>query len=516
MPALLLRWLVACVALAAAGRAEEPALDVRDERRWRDALAAGRIAAAQEAAAEMLRAPHSRAGLLLWEALVRAHRRVERSDATLPELEAQRDALRAERARAEESTSPTQVKRLDRQLADFESRIAAQLATRQVELRLRVVVRDAFSRVVARLLHDGADALAGLLLRELERERETPARCLLLELLGELRSGLVMVPLMEQAIASRAPVEVRLAALVALGRRGDPGAAPAAAAALDHPDWRLQVEAVEALRRFHQRSAIPLLIARLERAQGRLLDDLGAALRSLSGQRFAADAATWRRWWDEHGATFAMPREPARAAEVAAAGEERAPPAGGTQFFGIGSFSKRLVFVIDFSGSMNEAAGSGGGRTKKTAACAQLAAALAALPSDARFEVLAYSSSVEAAFGALVPADDEHRKAALDFVQDRRPGGGTDLHGALLAALALAESGRARPGQGAPALDTLFFLTDGQATDGRVRTPEGIRVAVADANRALRVRIHAIGVGSHDAAFLAALAADHGGTYAAR
>ncbi|MBL8840155.1 MAG: VWA domain-containing protein [Planctomycetes bacterium] len=507
---------------------DEPPLAATVVQRWREQLAAGRVQAAQEAVAAMVAAPHSRAGLLLYEAALRAERRIARADAKQPDLARERAALLAERAAADPSATSVR-RRLDERLALLERDEVEQAALRQVEERLREVARAGYRRVVALLLDDAADELARLLLQELVEEREAVADLLLIELLGAVRSPRVMVPLMELVRDKATAVELKIAALVALGRRGDAGATPAAAMALGHADWRVQVEAVEALRRFHQPSSIALLIQQLDRADGRLRDDLGRALVSLTGQRFAADAATWRRWWAEAGGSFVPPpapaapllataADPASGAEGAAAGAD-AGGAGGTQFFGVGSFSKRLVFVVDLSGSMREPAPRGtdrsAARTKLEVAASQLAAAIAALPSDARFEVITYADTASAVFGALELADDAHRQQALAAVRGRGTGQGTNLFGALEAAFAVGESAKRR-GSGGPAVDTIFFLTDGQPTAGRIVAPERILAAVADWNRTRRVRLHAIGIGSHDRAFLAALAEQNSGTYVAR
>lgn len=511
---------------------DEPPLAAPVVQRWREQLAAGRVQAAQETVAAMVAAPHSRAGLLLYEAALRAERRIARADAKQPDLARERAALLAERAAADPSATSVR-RRLDERLALLERDEVEQAALRQVEERLREVARAGYRRVVALLLDDAADELARLLLQELVEERELVADLLLIELLGAVRSPRVMVPLMELLRDKAVAVELKITALVALGRRGDPGATPAAAMALGHADWRVQVEAVEALRRFHQPSSIALLIQQLERADGRLRDDLGRALVSLTGQRFAADAATWRRWWAEAGGSFVPPPAPAapllaNAADTANAPESAADGAaggatggatGGTQFFGVGSFSKRVVFVVDLSGSMREPAPRGtdrsAARTKLEVAASQLAAALAALPSDARFEVITYADTASAVFGALELADDAHRQQALAAVRARATGQGTNLFGALEAAFAVGESAKRR-GSGGPAVDTIFFLTDGQPTAGRIVAPERILSAVADWNRTRRVRLHAIGIGAHDRAFLAALAEQNSGTYVAR
>jgi hypothetical protein len=405
-------------------------------------------------------------------------------------------------------------------LAKLEGELGELAAQRQVEERLSVVARDAYSRMLPRLLPDACDQLARLLITKLEQENDLAADVLSIEMAAPVRSGRVMVPLMTLLRERTIAVELRLALLVGLGRRGDASAAPAVVPSLDHPDWRVQDEAIEALRRFHQRSSIPLLIARLEHATGRVRDDLGTALQSLTGERLAADAATWRGYWERTGGNAAMPAHPAqrdREALLSGAAQSDAAP-GGTEFFGLGTYSRRIAFVLDVSGSMRQPAliGTDRTRTKLDVARSHLRQAIAQLPSDAVFEILLYAGTVRGCFGRPTAVDDLSRRTATEFLETTL-GDGTDIHGALQAAFALAEpAGRAAAGA-SPAIDTIFFLTDGEPTAGRVQAPELILREVASWNRVRRIRIHAIGVGAdHDRVFLAELAAGSGGTYAAR
>ncbi|MSR45810.1 MAG: VWA domain-containing protein [Planctomycetes bacterium] len=501
-----------------AARGEEPAFDSLRAQRLRERLAQGHVSEVQAAVAEMAEAPHSRHGLLLWEATLRAIRRVEAADRELPRLEAERAAAAAELEKARDSTSTSQKRRLEERLGVWDRDLATQSATRQVEGQIEAVARAGFRQIVGRLLPDAADELAKLLLGKLEQEQAVAADLLTVEWLGAVASPRIMIPLMSLCRERGTAPDLLIATLVALGRRGDPAAAPAVAPALYDPDWRVQVEAIEALRRFHLVSAIPLLIARMESADGRVRDDLCAALRSLTGQKLYASASTWRAWWEGAGARFERPPAPVardREALLASAAEVTE---GGTQFFGLSSFSKRVVYVLDISGSMRQPANQGTDttKTKLAVARARLLQAIATLPPDAWFDVIVYAGDVRVCFPRLEPADEPHRKAATAFA-DAPAGDGTNIHGALQAAFVLAEPRGRRAVGASPAVDTIFFLTDGQPTSGRVIAPELILREVADWNRLKRIRVHTIGIGAdHDRKFLAELAAQNGGNYASR
>jgi hypothetical protein len=501
-------------------RDSEPPLDPLVLRSMRDRLAAGTVTSALAVLDEMRKAPHSRHGLLLWEATVRATLRVEAADRRLPELEGERRQVASELKEASRSTSTSLQKRLEQRLAAIDAERAELAAQKQIESRLWEVCRAGFEPVAAALEGEAADALASALLQKLDEEREPAARMLLVDMAGDVRSPAVMPLLMEIASARAEPVALAVSALRALGSRGDAAATPAAIAALAQLAERVEAEAVEALRRFHRRSSIPLLITHLASAQGRLRDDLGLALRSLTGESFVAEPGIWRDWWDSHQQRFVMPKSPAERPLVPEGVE------GGASFFGIGSFSRRVVYVLDVSGSMAERAGTGTDastrRTKLDVARSHLKSAVAGLARDARFDVVVYGDDAVPAFPAVEPADDSHRTAAFEFVDGRRAVGATNIHSALREAFRLAdgsaEEGRreAAPGAREPEVDTIFFLTDGFPTAGIVRSPELILQEVAALNRTRRIRIHTVGVGDHDREFLRRLAAQNGGMYVAR
>jgi len=519
------RTLLALLLLAAAAfvAAEEAPLDAMAAQRLRERLAAGRVGEAQRVVAEMRAAPHSRHGLLLFEAIVRADRRVALAARELAALEPEREEVAKQLADARATSSTSVRKRLEEKREKLDGEIAEQAATQQREGQLRAVCRDGYDVLAARLLQDAADELAKQLVARLEQEREQDAATLLAELLGPVGSGRAMVALMGLLRERATPTELRVAAVVALGRRGEAAATPAVLPLLDDGDWRVQAEAIEALRRFHQPSTIPLLIQRIDGATGRVRDDLRAALRSLTGQRLAADGTAWRTWWASVAGSFVMPPAPrpsdreAQLAAAAAAAES--PPEGGTQFFGVDTFSKRVVFVLDRSGSMRQPANAGTDTTttKLEIARRHLKQALASLPTDALFDVIVYAGRACAAFPQLAPADEAHRAAALAFIDTAPVGDGTNVHDALRAAFRLADVQAKRTTGAAPPVDTLFFLSDGQPTAGRVQAPELLVREVADWNRTMRIRIHAIGIGKDQSReFLAELAAQHGGTYVAR
>ncbi len=157
---------------------------------------------------------------------------------------------------------------------------------------------------------------------------------------------------------------------------------------------------------------------------------------------------------------------------------------------------KTVVFAVDRSGSM-------AGRKMEQARDA-LAFVLNNLGDDDLFNVVAYDDRVETFEPELQRYTPESRAAALDFVDGLRPGGSTNIDGALGEALALIpDEGRS------PAY--VLFLTDGLPTAGE--TGEGAIARNAQRANDGDARIFSFGVGYDvNARLLERLAAASGGT----
>lgn len=189
---------------------------------------------------------------------------------------------------------------------------------------------------------------------------------------------------------------------------------------------------------------------------------------------------------------LAILRAPADSREQLAASLmlEPDPAAGGGYFLLLGgaSFSKdglhqvgprELTLVIDRSGSM-------AGEKIKQAREAGLALLEKLAPGDF-VNVIEYSTTVTALFERPMPAQGESLARARRAIESLAPGGGTNIHDALVEAL------------NQPAADarvrTVMLLTDGLPTVGRT-VESDIRAAVEKGNAQSR-RVHVLGVG-HD------------------
>ena len=138
---------------------------------------------------------------------------------------------------------------------------------------------------------------------------------------------------------------------------------------------------------------------------------------------------------------------------------------------------KTVLFVVDRSGSMSG--------EKIEQAKGALKFVLNNLREGDMFNIVAYDTAVESFRPELEKFNDETRKAALGYVEGLYAGGGTNIDGALAAALAQIKD-TTRP-------NYVLFLTDGLPTVGE--TNEMRIVANTKKTNQVHARVVAFGVG---------------------
>lgn len=145
-------------------------------------------------------------------------------------------------------------------------------------------------------------------------------------------------------------------------------------------------------------------------------------------------------------------------------------------FFGLKIHTRRVVFVLDISGSMDI-----------EFAKLNLRNAYRDLEADAHFGIILYNANVDAWKDHLVRATPEAKAEADEFLSGVTNFGATNIYGALRRAFEVSESSIVQA-------DTVYFLTDGLPNAGDVTDPDGILAAVRRWNGKERVVIHAIHV----------------------
>lgn len=319
----------------------------------------------------------------------------------------------------------------------------------------------------------------------------------------------------------------RRAAVAALLADDDARRLATAKAALAADDWSVRALAVEWLRRNPVRASMDALVERLalEAPGTRLSGDLDNALDALSGLAHFDTAEEWALWWRNNADGW---RPPAAAGAPATAPPPSKPRLGtghsAAVFYGIEVESRRAIYIVDLSGSMNEPSKSAGteGRTRIDVAKDELLQLVDGMPPGSWFNIVGFADGVHPWLDALAdcapdkksrgaPAtgelsakakkrDEELRAAAREHVRKLATGGSTNIYDAFARAFE------------DPDVDTICFLTDGTPTIGTETEAVAIREELQRWNRSRRVRIHCIAVGE-DNTLPKWIAADHGGVH---
>lgn len=408
---------------------------------------------------------------------------------------------------------------------EIDRRVAA-LRVREEELR----EADRGEREVAKALRDALRAFVDEKAVEylcgpgLRGSPEAGVRSAVAEALGASGSDAAVAAL-RGALKDR-ETSVREAALAALGRNRakEDETIRALAAGLEDERWTLRLVAARKLAEIAVPEAVDLLVGRLAREEGRLRRDLCDLLRGLTGQSFGVEPEGWTYWWKENREAYATGAKRLAKGGAAAPPEEKGPAKERVSYYGITTYSRRVLYVLDISGSMNDAGGGPEGLARVDEAKKELLRSIRELDSGCAFTVYAFGDSVQKWKPALAKATAEAKEDVRKWIDALEAASWTNTYAALEDALR-ASAANPKNDMGADyaqAADTIFLLTDGAPTTPQGKNvdasgkPEWHRVleAVRDWNREKRVVVHAIGVGDViQADFLAALARENGGRF---
>lgn len=202
-------------------------------------------------------------------------------------------------------------------------------------------------------------------------------------------------------------------------------------------------------------------------------------------------------------------------------------------YYGIQTSGKKIVFIVDISGSMEgnnegnisdklraqamgrlgdtlgrKVGGKLGGAlssgirsetTKLAGAKRELKPAIMGLDEKTFYTIIVFSDKVINWKDEVVQATDSSKGVGYAYISQLSSSGGTNA----LAAIRKSFTVRG--------VDTIFFLSDGQPSDA---SPDQILKEVERLNKGKKVTIHSIGLGDDkDEAFMRALAENNGGKY---
>jgi hypothetical protein len=383
---------------------------------------------------------------------------------------------------------------------------------------------------VARILGQIPDREAGPALHRHLADDHWHVRAQAARALGRIRHEPALRSL-AGLLEDRSPM-VRIAALMALSRFGPRAAFAWSAAAdqLDASSWQVRSAAAECLGALGELCAVDPLLDRMETEGGRIRLDIRQALKRLVGDDLGANPRHWRDWWDRekerHGGVpppEAMGR-PTRPGDI----EYEPPPT----YYGLQVFSRRVVYLIDSSGSMLREMSIDPDWLKRNrrdypsrAARFDLAGyevekSLRSLDFRTRIQILFFSDEADAAGEGLTPATPQNVDRALSRLRAARPGrfsGEQSVTNYVDALRLLLDRKRGEGPVDRPRAiaDTAFFLTDGYPTAGDITDPDILLAWFRDLNDFARVRLNVITYGrvGTQHVFLKALAEENGGTF---
>ena len=220
---------------------------------------------------------------------------------------------------------------------------------------------------------------------------------------------------------------------------------------------------VQAMSQIRQPEAVGFLIGLLPKAQGLIQHDAIEYLTRLTQQKFRDNDRDWSKWWKDNQNDFKFPAAGVPLPEVTIDDQQQT-------YYGIPICAKRIVFVLDTSGSMR-------GQPIEAAKQALLKV-VESLPEAVAFDIVMFDVAASTWQPRLVPATAAAKQDAARTVTDRGLKAGTVSNAALNAAFGLEP-------------EAIYFLSDGEPTDG---APHQIVGYVSQMNRTRRISIHTIGV----------------------
>jgi hypothetical protein len=345
---------------------------------------------------------------------------------------------------------------------------------------------------------------------------EPDTRSILARALGELGDERATDALVEMSHDIR-PF-VRADATMALASISSKDAKERALELINDESWHVRIASIGVFRGLREWDTVPVLIERLGKESGRLREDIGDTLVDLTRKDFPPDHAPWYRWWLARGSQVEGPEDD----ESGVASRTRAEPA--TPDFLGEIYSKKVLFVIDVSGSMNQniyplrETKRGRRRGAPTTKAHFVFDALKKivkeeLDGDVMFNFLKFALRPDPWKDNVVEATSGNRTAAETYLTYFKAGDDqlTNLERALDWAFELANR-KLGEGTDESAIDTMYLITDGSPTDGKA-SPDILRSWVRERNRRHKIRINVVTIGATDSDvdFLEALASDNFG-----
>jgi HEAT repeat protein len=293
------------------------------------------------------------------------------------------------------------------------------------------------------------------------------------------------------------PIE-RGAAAISLGELKTPDAMTALHGLLEDDEYTVRTEALIGISIARHRSSIPVLASRLDGLKGAERERTHRELRLLTGQDQGLSSRRWAQWWQEEGDGFTVPSVEDAATTESKREERRESNETQSTFYGLSISSDRVCFVLDLSGSMNFRTKSG--KTRLAVLKSEMSRFLGDYPSGDLFNMIFFGNDAEKWRQTLTLMNEKVRTEAIEHTEGLESPGATAVYNGLEAAFE------------DPFVDTIYLLTDGGPTGGKIDDIDEIIMEVNRWNSLRHVVIHSVAVG-RKSPLLAALSSDSNGQY---
>jgi hypothetical protein len=313
----------------------------------------------------------------------------------------------------------------------------------------------------------------------------------------------------------------------------------------------VRASAIKALAVLRTKESLGPLVKIAAGDEGRLIEDACRTLKALSGRDFGTDYATWKVWFDREASlpAYKLPtadeiaKIEARKLEAPRSGETGVVPTRKiTEFLGVTTPSKKVMFIIDCSGSMEDLIVDKDryknqnypGFRKIDIVKEELARTISRLDTTTEFSIVTFATKVKPwKRGQLVQANSINKAAAIEFARGLEPIGGhsreelaaaglggsaalgegkTNTYAALMHGLGNPPRGVVEKAAGTE-VDTVFFLSDGKPSHGDLVDTDEILVAVKDVNTQKKITLHVLAIGDFEKGFMQTLARENSGVF---
>ncbi|TWU46333.1 von Willebrand factor type A domain protein [Rubripirellula tenax] len=311
----------------------------------------------------------------------------------------------------------------------------------------------------------------------------TDAESVLVDLLDDDHTGIVMI------------------AADSLGKNKHYGSIEFLKRQVDRPEfdshYGFRFNLVRALAQMEHPDAVEFLGDLESKLDGQLHFEVAKLLTEVNESHFLGDQARFERWQASKPPKIVFQK----ASFDSQSGNGRIRMGASQKYYDIDIHAKRLMFVIDRSGSMKDY---DGGMTRLERAKFELIKAIKELPADSEFGITFFETSVRQWREKLLIASEENKRDAIVFVERLGYGDRTNTYQALRETLDFDEQ-----------LEVVFLISDGKPTFGELTNPSLIVADIMHRNRFRNVNFNTIGIAVTGPAesFLKTLAEQSAGEY---